>query len=539
MKFFDFWFEARWSERAISAWMALTLVIWAFWVYRSVPDQNLSRLDDSIFIEDFYDFNRSEGALAECLERGVFRPKGDNYYRPTLMMTFVMDAQWHRLRLDGYYRTNLGLHALAVLLLFGAMGALGFTPFQSWAWAMLFGVLPVLSQAVAWIPGRNDTLLGVAAFGVVLGMQRTLKTGQWYWWVFLGLTALTAVLTKETGLLVVPASACLILGRQRSGHVPLRWLGVVLLWIMTLALWWWGRTKAQTVNTGLDPSAMVSLFFYRLPMALQYLGKTFFPWNLSVFPVMEDTRWIGGSMAVLTMGLLLGFGGLKRIGWTWLGGLGFWFLLLLPALVVPRGLNDQAFEHRLYVPTLGIMVALASVPVRRIMKQKAVQALVLFLSLGVLYTINARHRSVFADERVFWRNAADNAPSSAYAQVMYAVRCLSGDEATQAGMGVARPYILKAYALDSNEKYVSHYRGLLALEEKQWAQASALFERELKRTGLVDSYFHNARARFELGDKRGAARMLTLYLEKKPGDPIATNNLRLLQAELAQTPRVP
>ncbi|MFM7497639.1 MAG: hypothetical protein ACKO17_05785 [Bacteroidota bacterium] len=539
MKFFDFWFQAGWRNRSVLGWMVFALVVWGFWVYRSVPDQGLSRLDDSIFIEDFYDFNRSEGALVQCLERGVFRAKGDNYYRPALMMTFVMDAQWHRLRLDGYYRTNLGLHVLAMLLLFGAMGALGFTPAQSWFWAMLFGVLPVLSQAVAWIPGRNDTLLGVAAFGVILAMERSLKTGRWFWWFVFGLTALVAVLTKETGLLVVPAAACLILGRQRAGHVPLRWGLVFLIWLMTLGLWWWGRTLAQTVNTGLDPSTMFSLFGYRIPMLLQYLGKTFFPWNLSVFPLMEDTDWMGGSVAVLMLVVLLGVGGYRRLGWAWMGSLGFWFLLLLPALVVPRGLNDQAFEHRLYVPTLGILVALASVPLPRFMVQKRAQAMVFLLSLGVLYMINVRHRSVFADEKVFWRNAADNAPSSAYAQVMYAVRCLSGDEATQAGMGVARPYILKAYALDSNEKYVSHYRGLLALEEKRWAEASGLFEREFKRTGLADSYFHNARALFELGNKAGAARMLTLYLEKKPGDPIATNNLKLLQAELSQSIRVP
>jgi tetratricopeptide (TPR) repeat protein len=97
---------------------------------------------------------------------------------------------------------------------------------------------------------------------------------------------------------------------------------------------------------------------------------------------------------------------------------------------------------------------------------------------------------------------------------------------------VARQYVTKAYSIDSNEKYVNHYMGLLALEDGKFQQANRFFEREIAISGLSDSHFNRARALFELGDKRGSARSLEEFLRLKPGDPMATNNLNLLYREL-------
>jgi hypothetical protein len=38
------------------------------------------------------------------------------------------------------------------------------------------------------------------------------------------------------------------------------------------------------------------------------------------------------------------------------GGMLFFLLFLLPALLVPSNLNEQTFEHRLYLPVIGILI---------------------------------------------------------------------------------------------------------------------------------------------------------------------------------------
>ena len=68
----------------------------------------------------------------------------------------------------GYHAMNLLFHLLSVLLLFVLFKKVGLDKLKSFLLTLLFAVHPVLSQAVVWIPGRNDTILAMFAFGFVI-----------------------------------------------------------------------------------------------------------------------------------------------------------------------------------------------------------------------------------------------------------------------------------------------------------------------------------------------------------------------------------
>ena len=58
----------------------------------------------------------------------------------------------------GYHATNVALHAVASVLVLALLRRLrsdGVSPSRE---ALVFAVHPALAPAVAWIPGRNDTL---------------------------------------------------------------------------------------------------------------------------------------------------------------------------------------------------------------------------------------------------------------------------------------------------------------------------------------------------------------------------------------------
>lgn len=508
-------------------------ILWIFaaWVYRDVPEQRLTRLDDSIFIEENYPKNRDDAAYSKALTRGVFREKGDNYYRPLLLWSFAADAGMHKLKLKGYLQTNVRLHLVSCLLMFLALISLGVSRMNSWILGLIFAVHPAWSQAVAWIPGRNDTLLAVATFSGLIALVKYWKNGAWPWVVLWALCGLAAMLTKETGIIVMPALIGLVwtfLGRPK---VLRSWIVLTVVWGLCLGLWAWGRSMAETAGTGLGLADVLALFVERTPILLHYLGKTFLPLNLSVFPMQADTDWYWGAVALGIMGWL--------IGWTpaqdrlkLAGGLGFWFLLILPAMVVPKGLNDQVFEHRLYVPTLGLFAAVGRSGLFTKKLPDYLGVVLVALVIGLFLQINVRRKAVFADELAFWKDAVDHSPSSAYAHVMYAIRCNTVEGLPRPGLGEARKYVNIAYSLDSNEKYVNHYMGLLALEDGRFQDAERYLAREIRITALPDSYFNRARALFELGDKKGSAACLQEFLRLKPGDPVATNNLNLLYREL-------
>jgi hypothetical protein len=123
----------------------------------------VTELDDSIFIRDFHTYNEDLGNLVTSFQRGVFDALKDPYYRPLFLDSMILN--YHMSgggeNIASYHMVNVLLHIISVVLLFSLFKKLGIKELHAFLLALVFAVHPVLSQAVAWIPGRNDTLLAV------------------------------------------------------------------------------------------------------------------------------------------------------------------------------------------------------------------------------------------------------------------------------------------------------------------------------------------------------------------------------------------
>jgi protein O-mannosyl-transferase len=90
-------------------------------------------------------------------------------YRPLTTLSYLVNyaVLGNRERPDGYHWVNLALHATNVALVY-ALGIFVFSePALAWALAALWGVHPLLTEAITNIVGRADLL---AAFGVLAGL---------------------------------------------------------------------------------------------------------------------------------------------------------------------------------------------------------------------------------------------------------------------------------------------------------------------------------------------------------------------------------
>ena len=125
-----------------------------------VPTFNLgfTELDDSIFIKETRDYNKDLSNLATSFQRGVFNATEDVYFRPLLLDSFILNYHVSGEHIKGWHIVNVMLHLIAVLLLFLLLKKVGLDELSSFLLTLIFAVHPMLSQAVAWIPGRNDTL---------------------------------------------------------------------------------------------------------------------------------------------------------------------------------------------------------------------------------------------------------------------------------------------------------------------------------------------------------------------------------------------
>jgi hypothetical protein len=82
---------------------------------------------------------------------------GNFYYRPLVIFSLAFDYRLWELKPFGYHLSNLIFHLGSVLMIYFI--SLSLLPrLSSFLVALLFGLHPIHTEAVAWISGRSDVL---------------------------------------------------------------------------------------------------------------------------------------------------------------------------------------------------------------------------------------------------------------------------------------------------------------------------------------------------------------------------------------------
>lgn len=498
----------------------LWLVIAAAAVYAVSLSFGLTELDDIIFMREMKPYYEDMGNLLVSFQRGLFHPTNDMYYRPLFLDMMLLNYQLTGESTIAFHLVNVLLHIGSVWLLFLLLKKLGLPELHAFLLSLLFAVHPVLSQAVAWIPGRNDTMLAVFTLSYFIFCINYSKDGKAKWLLLSLLMLLCAFFTKETAIFNPPIAFILLVLILQN-----KWLSKPMLvqygvWIVGFAVWYVVRANATLHWTYTDPAQIMGDFIHHLPAVIQYTGKIFFPFNLNVFPIIQDTAYYYGIAAVISLVALLYYSKAKNMRIVW-GGLAIFLLFLLPALLVPNKMNDQSFEHRLYLPMLGMLLVLSQTIVLQnniAPKQLAYR----FAAVAVLLAIiNINHQQDFKDPLSFWKKAAAGSPHSAYATMMLGERLT--DDLPQA-------YVLlrKSYAMDSTEKYINYFYGMMLQNQDSILQSERYFLAEKKISGFVECDFLLAKIAFYKKDFKNAQTYLESYLAVDSTNQVAHNNLLIL-----------
>jgi hypothetical protein len=204
-----------------------------------------------------------------------------------------------------------------------------------------------------------------------------------------------------------------------------------------------------------------------------------------------------------------------------LAGFIIYLLFLVPALIVPKTLNEQTFEHRLYLPIIGILLILPETVIFRGVKEQNL----LYASFGlagVMGIANYNHQQCFTDPRTFWTHAVETTPNSAFANMMMGAR-LNEKE-------IPKSFALfrKAYALNPDEKYLNYYYGkMLQMQDSVMASEAHLLK-EKKISNYYECDFYLARVAMEKHDTTGAINYLLDYIKRDKKNEAANKNLLLM-----------
>jgi protein O-mannosyl-transferase len=339
-----------------------------------------------------------------------------NLVRP--FSVFLNGALFQLFALDPlpYHVVNVMLHGTIVCLIFALLRPI-LAHRVAWFAAASFAVLPVHSEAVANITGRNE--LVATLFGLIsLLLYRSKVHVAW-----VGFAALLAVCSKES-MIILPL-LCLIAAGKAAIRDQRMYLGLMVPLAAFLIFRW---MVLGTLGLGGPPSfidnPLISLSWLERSYAgLLLLGRyavvSIVPFQLSadhsfnhLGSCFDNSSILSGGYFVLSIAILCA-------AWSRQQAVSFgarWFLaafLLTANIIFPIG---TAFGERLsYTPSIGLMVIAAATFLRS-------NGFWRWSSLALPYTALCwMQDGVWRDNRTLHSHQISVSPNSAKTQLNYAV----------------------------------------------------------------------------------------------------------------------
>ena len=395
--------ERRWFPFAALALAALL-------VYGRTLFFGFTWLDDDGLILNNLPFLSKLSSLPAAFAREAFGGAGlGSYYRPLLTVSLILDTVLGGEAPYFYHLSSLALHTLACMAVYVFLRAWGHGSRFALGASLLFSVHPLLNQAVAWIPGRNDVLLALFASLSFAYFIKALSGQRRAFAAHLFLYA-CALFSKESAVVLpVLLSAYLLFVRRRRPEGSLTCVKLAAGWAAVTAGWLIARSLALGLLFSGPKYAGGLSFFSNFPALVSYYGKAFFPYNLSSVPVLPDLSLVPGLIALaLTAALVLrggGRAGVKLFGAAW------FFVWLLPSLVRSTdGFAPEFGEHRVYTSMIGLLLLAGELrPRPAAIKATLAGAAAAFLLLAA---VSAARLGSFSGRIVFWESAVAGSPSS-------------------------------------------------------------------------------------------------------------------------------
>ncbi len=346
------------------------------------PDEVV--LDDKFFVNNQHLPDWTEPA--ELFRGDVWRTVGSQsgLYRPALLLSLSLDTRLFGGWLPGYHLSNILLHLLVTLLVYGFLRHLLQAAPQRTARpdlyallaALAFAVHPVHTEVVNSVFNRSDMLVSLGAVAGLWWLLHFLETRPARAWAGLAIGYLFALFSKENAVVIPGLAVILILllstaswGQRIRRSIPVLWMLLPLglyLYMRAHAL---APTAAETGDGVVRVTEMVSEVRIMRPENLLTLlgnwgiGLKLMVWphplqlNYPALPTAAAVASVGVQLALIVAGLAQ----LRRGRSALLAGLAWFYLALLLAsrLFSHEDAEPHLAERYLYFPSVGAALALA------------------------------------------------------------------------------------------------------------------------------------------------------------------------------------
>lgn len=479
-------------------WISFLILL----VYGMTLFFNIVYLDDNVLVTGQYQFNKSLSNIPQAFNEDIFQTPlgGGTFYRPIERITFILDAQFGEgAVIFMSHFSNVLLHILAICFLFYFLLKLNINKVVAFLFALIFAIHPLTAQTVAFISGRNDSLLAIFVFPALIFLINYLETrkNKFLVWnlIFLSL----ALFTKETAAVLPGVFILYILifiGPKKIIEEYKLYTKLVILW-MGVGIFWFLIRSLVLHNLLGDASYNIFLSIYHnLPSLIQTIGKIFLPFNLSVFPIMPDMPFSYGLISLLLLLVWFFLSEKKNLKLILFGFLWF-FVFIILTLIKPIGTNPDFSENRIYLPMFGfifVILGLGPIKLPIYIKEKMKdrfnwKKIILIISLLIILIfscVTIYRNKYYKNKLNFWQNATTTSPSFAFNHSnLGAMYYLDGR------IDGAEIEYKKALELNQNEPMVHNNLGLVYANQGKLKEAEEEYKKEMEvNPGYDNAYFN-------------------------------------------------
>lgn len=348
-----------------SFYVCLVLVAMTWLVFGQTLQYDFVNFDDDLYV---YNAQAIRAGLTIKGMALAFTSAHARNWHPLTTISHMVDCQLYGLNATGHHATNVILHTIAVLLLFGVLRQMTGAVWKSAVVAALFAVHPLHVESVAWVSERKDVLSALFFFLMLGAYVRYARAPSI--WGYLAVAAVFAAGLMSKPMLVSAPLILLFLDYwplNRIGGQRLDIVGTLLtlvlekipLFILSAAVCVITFILQKRATGAIPPlpllwrveNALVTYVIYTWQMLWPARLAVFYPHPNNTLPVWE---------IILALGLMVGTTVAAMVsrrerpylftGW-------FWYVVMLLPVIGLVQVGEQGHADRYtYLPHIGLFL---------------------------------------------------------------------------------------------------------------------------------------------------------------------------------------
>jgi protein O-mannosyl-transferase len=359
--------------------------------------------DDDKFVINVFDYNKDISNIKTSFEKTL--TSGSAYYRPVLISSFIIDANIGGLDPSVYRITNIILHLLGSVLVFFTLLKLKYDELPSFLLTLIFVVHPMLTPAVSWISGRNDSLITIFLLLSFISLINFLESKDNKKWIHYGIHLLTfiiALFTKEIAAFFPFLAYIYIIMIRKEKPFANNNIILGVGWFI-MGIIWFGMRTAAMEHTNTPDTIGWDAIVLNIPSIFVYISKAIIPIRMTPLSIFEAITVIIGTLLIIGIAIYVFMNKNIRKNYILFGTLWYVFFLF-PTLLVR--LVDDFFdyaEHRVYLLMVGIFIVVMEIIKSLKIDFKKPAAIAVILIIFITFSAYSfMYQNTFKDMFGFW-----------------------------------------------------------------------------------------------------------------------------------------